>query len=409
MQYRKMAKTGDDLSALGFGCMRLAQKRGTPGSGRIDEKRATRQIREAIDEGINYIDTASTYHLGNCEPFLGRALADGYREKVKLATKLLHLLIKSREAMDNMLNSQLTKLNTTHIDYYLMHTLDGDSWQTMAAMGACEFLDQARADGRIVNPGFSFHGKSEDFTEIVDAYDWAFCQIQYNFLDKENQAGQEGLKYAAEKGLGVIVMEPLRGGLLARKPPKEIERLWEEAEQRYSPAEWALRWIWDHPEVTVVLSGMNEEQHIKENIRVANEALPASLSDDEQKLIQRVEEQYRSLMKAGCTGCRYCLPCPNGVDIPTCFESINDLMMYGHKGWSDLFYLARVVLGDRPGLASQCDECGECEEKCPQDLPIQDLLKDVVAEFEGRLFPVKKWMVEKYFNFLKWRTNRIAN
>jgi uncharacterized protein len=403
MIYREMKKTGDKLSALGFGCMRLPQKKGHPGDGKIDEERATKQIRTAIDQGVNYIDTAAIYHMGSCEAFIGRALSDGYREKVKLATKLTHLIINSREEMDSLLNSQLIKLKTNVIDYYLVHTLDGPSWQKMDNMGVSEFLNKAKADGKITNIGFSFHGLQEDFFKIVDAYDWDFCQIQYSFLDRKNQAGEKGLKYAAEKDMGVIVMEPLRGGMLARKPPKEIEELWDTAEIKRTPAEWALRWTLNHPEVSVVLSGMNEEEHIEENIRVASGAPSGSLTEDELKLVRKVEKKYWSIMKAGCTGCRYCMPCPNGVDIPVCFETINDLKMYGNKKWADYWYMGRVALADNPGLASQCEECGECEDKCPQKLPIQNLLKDVSDEFEGRFFPIKKWLMGKGFRFLMRR------
>jgi predicted aldo/keto reductase-like oxidoreductase len=321
MLYRKMKSSGDELSILGFGCMRLPQKKGSPGDGKIDGDRATAQIRMAIDEGVNYIDTAHPYHMGTCEPFLARALTEGYREKVKLATKLPHWLVTTRGDMDSILNSQLSRLKTDHIDYYLIHALDGSSWKKLEPLGVADFLDRAKSDGRITNAGFSFHGDNEAFINIVDAHDWDFCQIQYNFLDKKNQAGTKGLKYAGSKNLGVIVMEPLRGGLLARKPPSGVEDLWKEAEKVRTSAEWALRWIWNHPEVTVVLSGMNEEEHIRENLRVANEGYPNSLSENELDLISRVERKYRSLMRAGCTGCRYCMPCPSGVDIPTCFEA----------------------------------------------------------------------------------------
>lgn len=403
MHYRTMKKTEDELSALGFGCMRLPQKKGNPGDGKIDEERATRQLREAIDQGVNYIDTAAIYHMGGCEAFIGRALSDGYREKIKLATKLTHLLLNSREEMDSMLNSQLKKLQTNVIDYYLVHMLDGPSWKKMINMGVLDFLEKAKKKGKIINIGFSFHGLLEDFYKIVDDYDWDFCQIQYSFLDRKNQAGEKGLKYAAERDIGVIVMEPLRGGLLARKPPDAIEELWDTAQIKRTPAEWALRWTLNHPEVIVVLSGMNEEEHIKENLRIASEALPESLTPEELALVKKVEKKYWSIMHAGCTGCRYCMPCPSGVDIPVCFETINNLKMYGDKKWADYWYMGRIGLADNPGLASQCEECGECEEKCPQKLPIQALLKDVENEFEGRFFPIKKWIMGKGFRFMMRR------
>lgn len=406
MLYRKMKKNDDELSVLGFGCMRLPQKRGNPGDGRIDEKPATEQIRMAIDEGVNYIDTAFPYHMGGSEPFLSRALSDGYREKVKVATKLPRWIVKQKSEMDTILNSQLNRLKTNQIDYYLIHALDGKSWKELEALGVAEFLDRAKTDGRIANAGFSFHGNRKSFTTIVDAYDWDFCQIQYNFLDQKNQAGTKGLKYAASKDMGIIVMEPLRGGLLARQPPPEIIKLWDESEEKRTPAEWSLRWIWDHPEVTVVLSGMNDKKHIRENIQIANNGNVNSLSDAELELISKVEKKYRSLMKAGCTGCHYCMPCPNGVDIPTCFEAFNHSHMYGDDKWAKLFYISRVAIGENTGRASQCEQCGECEEVCPQKLPIQDILKEVSVEMEGRFFDTKVWIFNKFFNFKRWQTLR---
>jgi uncharacterized protein len=318
--------------------------------------------------------------------------------------------VNAREDMDRILNSQLNRLKTTRLDYYLLHGISGQTWEKLEPLGVTGFLDRAKKDGRIANAGFSFHGDQEAFTRIVDAYDWDFCQIQYNFLDHQNQAGTKGLKYAASKDLGVIIMEPLRGGLLARKPPLEAEKLWSEAKQVRTPAEWSLRWIWNHPEVTVVLSGMNDEGHIRENIRVANEGSPNSLSGDELDLIRRVEKKYRLLMKAGCTGCRYCMPCPSGVDIPTCFEAYNYMHMYGDAKWAKLFYIARLAgFSGNPGRASQCQECGECQEACPQKLPIPDLLKSVTTDMEGRFFDTKLWFFGKFMKLQRWRILRKAN
>ena len=315
MLYRKVPKTGDELSVLGFGCMRFPTKRG----GGIDEGRAIRQVRYALDHGVNYVDTAPAYHLGRSESVLARALSDGYRKKVRLATKLPPWSVRSRQDMDHVLDAQLTKLQTGFIDYYLLHSLSGASWVEMRNLGVREFLDSAKKDGRIKNAGFSFHGDIESFKEIVNAYDWEFCQIQYNYLDEFNQAGTEGLEYAASKRLAVIIMEPLHGGNLAGPNPAEIQKIWEESPVKRSPAEWALRWVWNHPEVTTVLSGMNNELHIDENIHAADKALPNSLTVDELSTIARVGDTYRRLMKVNCTGCRYCMPCPAGVDIPGCF------------------------------------------------------------------------------------------
>lgn len=274
MLYRKMPKNGDELSILGFGAMRLPVQ----DDGSIDEEKATRMVRHAIDNGVNYVDTAWPYHMGHSEPFLGRSLADGYREKVKLATKQPQWMVKTPEDMDRFLNAQLQKLNTDHIDYYLIHSLVGSSWNTIRDIGVLDFLDRAKADGRIVNAGFSYHGAPGDFAPIVDAYDWDFCQLQYNFLDENVQAGTKGLEYAASKGLGVIIMEPLRGGSLADPVPSEVMDIWEEADVRRSPVEWALRWVWNHPEVTVVLSGMSAPSHVEENLRIADEGLASSLT-----------------------------------------------------------------------------------------------------------------------------------
>ncbi|MBT4363206.1 MAG: aldo/keto reductase [Desulfobacteraceae bacterium] len=396
MLYRKMEKTGDELSILGFGCMRLPQKKR-----KIDEERATQQVRHAIDNGVNYLDTAIPYHLGGSETFLGRALTDGYREKVKLATKLTSLYVKSRDDMDKVINVQLNNLNTKQIDYYLCHGLSGNLWKQLKEMDVCDFLDKAKADGRISHTGFSFHGDKEAFKEIVDDYDWDMCQIQYNYLDENIQAGTEGLEYAAAKGLGVVIMEPLRGGNIAGRVPPSVQAIWDEAEVKRSPAEWALRWVWDHPEVTVVLSGMNVEEHIEENIRIADEATPESLTDKELKIVERVADKYMELTKVGCTGCRYCMPCPAGVDIPSCFEFYNNKYLFNDNS-SKIFYLSR--LGDssgsgNTGFASQCENCGQCEDACPQQLPVQELLEDVVKEFEGRAMKIIGWIIMKILGF----------
>lgn len=382
MLYRTMPQNGDQLSILGFGCMRLPMT-----DGQIDEPRAIKQIRDSIEEGVNYFDTAWPYHDGASEPLLGKALADGYRERVKIATKLPTWMINSREDMDTYLDAQLEKLGTDRIDYYLIHALTGPAWDRIEALGVAEFLDQAKKDGRILNAGFSFHGNAEDFTRIVDAYPWVFCQIQYNYLDEEFQAGTKGLEYAASKDMGVIIMEPLRGGNLALPtPPPAVAELWDEAATKRPPVEWALRWVWNHPEVTVVLSGMNEEAHVAQNMAVAEEALAGSLAADEVTLVERVRDKYRELMQVGCTGCGYCLPCPAGVNIPTSFTFLNKLHMFDQPDESKHMYNAMCgggISGGQPGLASQCVQCGECLEKCPQHIAIPDMLERVVSELEN--------------------------
>ncbi len=394
MLYRKMPKNGDMLSILGFGCMRLPLQE----DGSIDQERARKQVRYSIDRGVNYVDTAWPYHMGKSEPFLGWALADGYRERTKLATKLPSWMVESHEDMEKFLNLQLERLNTDHIDYYLLHGLAGLLWEKLKKLGGADFLEKAKADGRIINTGFSFHGSAEDFRMILDEYDWDFCQIQYNYLDEKNQAGTEGLEYAASKGLGIIVMEPLRGGTLAGMVSPAIEEIWKEAKEKRTPSEWALRWVWNHPEVTVALSGMNEEIHIEENLAIADKGYPNSLTEAELRLVKKVEQKYRELMKAGCTGCRYCLPCPEGVDIPECFDVYNILHMFGNAEEAKFRYAVRMgdtLSGEPPGFASQCLSCGQCLEKCPQNLKIPDLLAAVAEELEGpdlqeRLLKVKQ-------------------
>ena len=394
MRYRKVPKTGDELSILGFGCMRLAQK-----DGRIDEERAAGQIRHAIEQGVNYVNTAWPYHGGESEPFLGRALAGGYRERVRLATKLPAWLVKDRADMDRFLDEQLQRLATPRIDYYLVHSLQGDGWDRMAALGVAEFLDRAKADGRIGNAGFSYHGSREDFKRIADAYPWEFCQIQYNYLDEERQAGTEGLRYAALKGMGVIVMEPLRGGTLAASPPGAIEALWREAERPRTPAEWALSWVWHHPEVTVALSGMNDEAQVEENLRISEYALPGALTASEIELIGRVGRKYREIMKVGCTGCGYCQPCPSGVNVPGAFDLFNAFHTFGKVHEAGFLYVLRAsgALTGRPAYASLCARCLECVPKCPQSLAIPDLLEQVVREFEGEGLREREAMVRRLF------------
>ncbi|MCE5264381.1 MAG: aldo/keto reductase [Deltaproteobacteria bacterium] len=396
MLYRIMPKSGDELSVLGFGCMRLAVQ----ANGTIDEERAQRQVRQAIDRGVNYVDTAWPYHSGKSESFLGRALAGGYREKVKVATKLPLWLVESRDDMDGFLDAQRARLNTDRIDYYLIHGLSGPLWDRGATLGAADFLDRARADGRIVNAGFSFHGTREDFKRIVDSHDWDFCQIQYNFMDEENQAGTEGLEYAASRGLGVIVMEPLLGGKLAGRVPPTIQEIWSQAEEKRTPSEWALRWVWNRPEVTVVLSGMNEEAQIEENLATADKAFPNSLTEAELRLVKKVEEKYRELVKVGCTGCGYCMPCPEGVAIPVCFKAYNDLHMFDNADGTKFSYAIQscgILSGGKTAFASQCIRCGQCTEKCPQNLKIPELLEAAAQELEGPELQQRLAMIEKNF------------
>jgi hypothetical protein len=395
MLYRKMPTSGDELSILGFGCMRLREK-----DGRIEEARAASQIRYAIDHGVNYLDTAWPYHGGESEPFVGRVLSGGYRERVRLATKLPSWLVRSRADMDRFLDAQLKKLATSRIDYYPVHSLDGAGWDQVAALGVMEFLDGAQADGRIANAGFSFHGLREDFKRIVDAYPWTCCQIQYNYLDQENQAGTEGLKYAASKGLGVVVMEPLRGGVLAASPqPPAVQALWQEAGIRRTPAEWALRWVWNQPEAIVVLSGMNDEAQVHENLEIAADARPGSMTEAELGLIDRVARKYREIMKVACTGCGYCQPCPSGVNIPECFSAFNAYHTFGQTRMAPFLYVLRVggIIRGSSSYASLCTHCRDCVQKCPQGLDVPTLLEQVVSQFEGEGLKEREAMARSLF------------
>ena len=380
MLYRKMAKAAPGLSILGFGCMRLPVKE----NGQIDEEQATGMLRYAIDQGVNYIDTAYPYHNGESEPFVGRALEGGYRQKVHLATKLPSWLITSREDMDRYLDEQLARLRTDHIDFYLVHGLNQQFWENLSALGVTDFLNDAVADGRIRHAGFSFHDNTALFREIVDAYDWTFAQIQYNFMDDHYQAGTEGLEYAAKKGLGIVVMEPIRGGLLARDLAG-IRKIWQKAKVRRSPAGWALLWVWNHPEVTVVLSGMSAPEQVRQNVALAESGFANSLTKAEFSLFGKVKKELEKRIIIPCTGCKYCVPCPHGVSIPECFEMFNRGHIYEDEEEARQHYL--MFLGGffdgTPHYASLCQECGECEEKCPQSLPIRENLKKV-GEYFGK-------------------------
>jgi len=379
MQYRTVPKNGDRLSALGYGAMRLPTRRG-----RIDEERATRQLRSAIDRGVNYVDTAVPYHGGESERFLGRALGDGYRERVKLATKLPPSAVRTREQMDRILDVQLKKLQTDRIDYYLLHALDAKSWAHLEGLGVLEFLDAAKASGRIVNTGFSYHGDLRTFREVIDSYDWIVCQIQYNFLDQETQAGTEGLRYAAGRRIAVMVMEPLRGGMLASNLPEEVRAIYHQSGYDRSPAAWGLRWVWNHPEVTVVLSGMNDERHIEENLATCEDALPGAMAPAELETIERVASVYRRSMRVGCTGCGYCLPCPEGVNIPQCFYLYNLYSTGQNRLFTRGMYGMNLMggMGER-GDAALCRGCGRCIRACPQGIAIPDELAKVRRTLGG--------------------------
>jgi len=379
MQYRTVKKNGDKLSVLGFGGMRFPEN-----NGKIDELRATRQLKQAIDKGVNYVDTAYIYHYGKSESFIGKALSDGYRAKVKLATKLPVWFVKSREDMDRFLNTQLKNLKTDYIDYYLLHALNGKSWNQMKKLGVFDFINSAKEEGKILNIGFSFHGLKDDFKRIIDEYEkWVFCQIQYNYLDEKHQAGRYGLEYAASKDIAVFIMEPLRGGMLVSNIPEPVQKVFDESGFKGSPAYWALRWVLNRSDVTMVLSGMNNEKHIEENISTAIETIPDSMSDVELEFVSRLEKAFRNYLKVSCNGCGYCMPCPHGVNIPTCLEVYNGYVP-GNKIAALSKYIGRVYnLSDGTSSgAFLCKKCGLCEEKCPQDIEIQRHLMDIKKIFE---------------------------
>jgi predicted aldo/keto reductase-like oxidoreductase len=357
---------------------------------RIDEEKAIKMIRHAIDEGVNYIDTAYPYHGssmkegGTSEPLVAKALQDGYREKVKLATKLPCWLIRSREDMDKYLNEQLERLETDYIDFYLAHSLNVPTWRMIKEAGFGDFLDQAIKDGRIKHAGFSFHDKLDLFFEIVDYYDWEFCQIQYNYMDEDFQAGTEGLKYAAKKGLGIAIMEPLRGGKLTNNLPEEVIRTFNTADIKRSPAEWALRWVLNHSEVAVALSGMSTFEQVEENLEIAKSAQANTMTEKEAEIIEQVRTEFKERIKVNCTACGYCMPCPAKVNISGCFSHYNDFFVFGDPKTNDPTKSQYFTLGPKQ-KASNCIECGKCEEHCPQNILIRQELKKVKELFETPL------------------------
>jgi uncharacterized protein len=371
MEYRKFGQLDWQGSALGFGAMRLPvlDKK----AANIDEPLVKRMIGYAIEHGVNYIDTAYPYHEGQSEPCVGRVLKEGgYRDKVKLATKMLCRIVQSPSDFDRLLNDQLRRLQTDRIDVYLLHHLNHVIWPKMREMGIIEWSEGAIADGRIGCLGFSFHDDLPAFKKIVDDYEkWTMCQIQYNYMDIDCQAGSEGLKYAADKGLAVVVMEPLRGGKLTKEPPARVKDLLARAPRQRSLAEWALQWVWDQPEVAIVLSGMSEMQHVEENVACAERSMRNALTEEELQIIDQIRKVYKELSPVDCTKCQYCMPCPNGVNISRIMELYSEAFMYNDLRTPRLFY--SLLLDDEKG--DQCTECGECEELCPQEIKIPEWLK----------------------------------
>jgi predicted aldo/keto reductase-like oxidoreductase len=375
MQYRKFGKLDWKPSALGFGCMRLPQT--DQDMAHIDEAEAIRMIRYAIDHGVNYLDTAAPYHMGNSERVVGKALKDSYRQKVKLATKLTLFMLKSGDEFDRFFNNQLERLQTDKIDFYLLHGMNKHFWKLMQEWKAIRWAEGKMAAGQIGYLGFSFHDEYAVFKEIVDAYDnWTFCQLQYNYMDVKNQAGRRGLKYAAGKNLAVVVMEPIRGGLLAKEPPEAVRKLWQTSSIDRSRAEWALQWVWNQPEVSVVLSGMSTMQQVIENVAAAGRSRPGKLTKGELSFIDKVRKAFLDYSPVPCTKCGYCMPCPNGVETPTIFDMFNEATMYDDFTRAQFRYMGAGPDALKENQrADKCQECEECVEKCPQQIPIPDWLK----------------------------------
>jgi len=377
MQYRKFGKHDIEVSLLGFGAMRLPILDGD--EAKIDEDRAIEMIRYAIDHGVNYVDTAYPYHKGSSEYLVGKALKDGYRERVFLATKSPVWLVESHDDFERFLDEQLQKLDTDRIDMYLLHALNKKRWEKVRNLNAFEFLEKAREEGKIRYIGFSFHDDFRAFREIIDSYDWDFCQIQLNYMDEHYQAGVRGLKYAGSKNIAVIIMEPLKGGKLAR-PPERVKKIFEESGRDWSPVEWAFRWVGNFKEVSVILSGMSTLEQVMDNVRIMDRILPNSLTEEDLNTIRKVQNCYRDMMLINCTECGYCMPCANGVDIPGIFRLYNEAHIY--NALEDAKRAYQWFQNDRKD-ASQCIECGDCEKVCPQRLKIRELLKKVDKELKA--------------------------
>ena len=373
MQYIQLGKSGFQVSRFGMGCMRFPQIEADDGSTQVDEKEAIRMIRHAIDSGVTYFDTAYGYHGGQSEVILGKALLDGYQEKVRIATKLPPTKYDEPEAC---FEEQLSRLQTDHLDIFLLHGLRKDRWERVKELKLLDFLDELKTDGRIDCAGFSFHDGADLFNEIIDARDWDLCQIQFNYVDVDYQAGMQGLMRAAAKGIPVVAMEPLKGGLLAQNVPDDIMAIWQQADQQKTAADWGLRWLGNMPQVTVVLSGVSSMAQLDENITIFSEPLTGCLSQAEADSISKVKQLYDEKIKVGCTACQYCMPCSSGVNIPGVFQQYNNVSIGGSL---DLYKQRYGNMVENQSDASQCTECGECEEVCPQNLQIIDLLKGADA------------------------------
>ncbi len=397
MQYRKLVKDGDDLSLLSYGCMRFPTKSG----GRVNKELAFEQMYYAYENGVNYFDTAYIYHGGKSEVVLGEFIKKyDIRKKVYIADKLPAYLVAKPEHIEKYFKTQLERLDTDYLDYYLMHTLDSlNGWEKLKSLGILDFIDEKKKSGQIRYIGFSFHGRPEEFIKILEDYDWDFCQIQYNYIDEYYQAGLAGLKKAYERGVGVIIMEPLRGGSLAANAPDKVKSLFNKYPEKRSPAYWALRWIMNQKEVGIVLSGMNDIEHIKENIRVANETEIGCMSDDEIAVIDEVKKVYNELMKVPCTGCDYCMPCPFGVDISGTFSNYNSKYFF-NSSIPRMQYLNSsigLLSGIKSG-ADLCTSCMKCVKHCPQHIEIPQKLSEAHKDLDSLPLRLVLTLVSKFLN-----------
>ena len=392
MNYRT-DRYGNKLSILGFGCMRFPQK-----LGKIDMEETEAEIMTAFRSGVNYYDTAYLYP--GSEAALGEILEkNGIREQVYIATKLPHSLIKSADALDKLFAEELKRLRTDYVDYYLMHMLtDTDTWNRLKELGIEEWIAKKKASGAIKQVGFSYHGNSDMFCSLVDAYDWDFCQIQYNYMDEHSQAGRRGLYHAHAKGIPVIIMEPLRGGKLVNRLPEEAKKIFAQYSVKHTPAQWAFRWLWNQPEVTVVLSGMNSMQMVKDNIRTASSVKVGELTEKDEAMLKKVVKAINAKMKVGCTGCGYCMPCPKGVDIPGTFAAYNRRYSEG-RFWSLVDYVMCTALRKNSTAASNCIECGKCEKHCPQNIPIRKQLKNARKVLETPVYHIVRKVTGRFMHF----------
>jgi predicted aldo/keto reductase-like oxidoreductase len=378
MQYKQIGNSDRNGSILGFGCMRLPLREDSTGKSGferqqdIDEEKAIEMIEYAIEHGVNYFDSAYMYHGGKSEEFLGKAMKNR-RDKFIITTKSPVNMMRTSDDLNRILDEQLKRLNMDYLDFYLLHGMDRKGWDKGKELGVLSFLDKILKDGRAKYAGFSFHDEYKTFKEIIDAYDWTVCQIQYNYFDENYQAGKKGLKYAASKGIGVIIMEPLRGGRLTNNIPEEVQKIWSSAKRQWSPAEWGLRWIWDQSEVSLLLSGMTTLDQVKENIRIAENASMNSVTTEDFVILKKVSDAYRSLIKVDCTECGYCSSCPNEIPIPMIFSLYNDYFMFKDLDRVRMMYNMWIPPEKQ---ASNCVMCGECQDKCPQHLEIIEYLKE---------------------------------